>query len=527
MKSALLHKDTLVLRREFLLKALLIAVIALVLVSLLTGLQRERVFVNERAEAQRIDKEVWMGQGARNPHAAAHFSRYAFRPASQLALLDPGTSDFAGLAIWMEAHYQDPAVFRRAEDSGELSRYVMLSPAFLLLMAVFFALYMITRFRRCPSNRILVVYGRTSKGMSSKTLHGGGTFVWPVIQHYGYLHLDPMQIEIPLPDPLPAVIPETMALWGFDEEAGVWEEEGLMELDLAAGIYRGTITHLSPWNADQPMSATCLRGRVEDPDGNPVSGAIVYAEGVDYLGGSTATSDEDGDFCVAVRKDSQVEITVYDWGNGSAVRQVDSGSADTEVPPLCSDPRCQDEGVWTIVPGEGPAPWDPASCTPPEDEPVRLAAALDGDFAVELDVTRADGLEVCGWVIDDPAAAEGEPGGMTMLAFFDPSGFQVVLWAEGGAGEPVDDATGWVIVQHQSEPELSGASMCSFDIARHEQVADDVWGVTGMGECTGWIPGAPEGSLTGSLDFSGIGGELGGLFPTLCCDLSGVPMPAM
>ena len=136
MKSALLRKDSLVLRREFLLGALLIAVIALVLISLATGLQRERVFVQERAEAQRIDKEVWMGQGARNPHAAAHFSRYAFRPASQLALLDPGTSDFAGLAIWMEAHYQDPAVFRRAEDSGELSRYVMLSPAFLLLTAV-------------------------------------------------------------------------------------------------------------------------------------------------------------------------------------------------------------------------------------------------------------------------------------------------------------------------------------------------------------------------------------------------------
>lgn len=136
MKSALIRKDTLVLRREILLKALLVAVLALVFISLLTGFQRERVFVHERAEAQRIDKEVWIGQGARNPHSAAHFSRYAFRPASPLALLDPGTSDFAGLAIWMEAHYQDPAVFRRAEDSGELSRYVMLSPAFLLLMAV-------------------------------------------------------------------------------------------------------------------------------------------------------------------------------------------------------------------------------------------------------------------------------------------------------------------------------------------------------------------------------------------------------
>ncbi|MEM9803181.1 MAG: SPFH domain-containing protein [Planctomycetota bacterium] len=54
------------------------------------------------------------------------------------------------------------------------------------------------RYKRCPSNRILVVYGRTGKGQSSKPIHGGGTFVWPLIQSYDFLSLDPMQIDIPL-----------------------------------------------------------------------------------------------------------------------------------------------------------------------------------------------------------------------------------------------------------------------------------------------------------------------------------------
>ncbi len=335
-----------------------------------------------------------------------------------------------------------------------------------------------------------------------------------------------VEVEIPLPDPLPAVVPETMALWGFDEEAGVWEEEGLMTLDEEAGTYRGTITHLSPWNADQPMSATCVSGHVEDEEGRPVPGAIVYAEGVDYLGGSTATTDDQGEFCVAVRKDSRVEVTVYDWGNGSAVREIASGSDDTDVPPLCSDPRCEDHGVWTIVEGEGPAPWDPASCTPPQDEPMHLRTALVGDFSVDLDVTRADGLEVCGWVIDDPAAAQDEPSGVTMLSFFEPSGWQVFLSVQQG-GDAEAQANGWISVQHRDEPGLSGASLCSIDVSRREEIADDVWGVTGMGECEGWAPGAPEGSLSGSIDFSGMGGEFGGLFPTLCCDLSGVPTPGM
>jgi flotillin len=61
-----------------------------------------------------------------------------------------------------------------------------------------FALMIATRYKRCPSNRILVIYGKTGAGQSSRPLHGGGTFVWPLIQSYDFLELEPLQIEIPL-----------------------------------------------------------------------------------------------------------------------------------------------------------------------------------------------------------------------------------------------------------------------------------------------------------------------------------------
>lgn len=61
-----------------------------------------------------------------------------------------------------------------------------------------FFLIIARRYKRCPSNRILVIYGRTTKGQSAKSMHGGGAFVWPLIQNYDFLSLDPMQIEIPL-----------------------------------------------------------------------------------------------------------------------------------------------------------------------------------------------------------------------------------------------------------------------------------------------------------------------------------------
>lgn len=84
---------------------------------------------------------------------------------------------------------------------------------------------LVRRYKRCPSNRILVIYGKVRAGRAARTMHGGGAFVWPLIQAYEYLSLDPMQIEIPLQGALsienirvnvPSVF--TVAI-GTDEEA--------------------------------------------------------------------------------------------------------------------------------------------------------------------------------------------------------------------------------------------------------------------------------------------------------------------
>lgn len=69
--------------------------------------------------------------------------------------------------------------------------------AFLVIVA------MMRRYKRCPSDRILVVYGKIGKGAdketrSAKCIHGGAAFIWPVIQSYAYLDLTPISIEINL-----------------------------------------------------------------------------------------------------------------------------------------------------------------------------------------------------------------------------------------------------------------------------------------------------------------------------------------
>ncbi|MCF8294545.1 MAG: flotillin family protein [Bacteroidales bacterium] len=60
---------------------------------------------------------------------------------------------------------------------------------------------LVSRFKRCPSDKILVVYGRTG-GTSAKCIHGGGVFIWPVIQDYAFLDLKPLSIEANLTNAL-------------------------------------------------------------------------------------------------------------------------------------------------------------------------------------------------------------------------------------------------------------------------------------------------------------------------------------
>jgi flotillin len=62
-------------------------------------------------------------------------------------------------------------------------------------------LAMASRYRRCPSNKILVIYGKTSSG-AAKCVHGGAAFVWPLIQDFAYLDLEPFVVPIDLKNAL-------------------------------------------------------------------------------------------------------------------------------------------------------------------------------------------------------------------------------------------------------------------------------------------------------------------------------------
>jgi flotillin len=106
----------------------------------------------------------------------------------------------------------------------ELGFWALPIIAFVVLVISTIA-FLASRYKRCPSDKILVIYGRVGTGQSANCIHGGGTLVWPLIQDYAYMTLTPMTISIPLQKALSMQnirinVPSTFTV-GISTEPGV------------------------------------------------------------------------------------------------------------------------------------------------------------------------------------------------------------------------------------------------------------------------------------------------------------------
>ncbi len=86
-----------------------------------------------------------------------------------------------------------------------------MQPIYIIVIAVFVLVVtlaaILRRYKRCPSDKILVIYGKTGKnktgGVSSaRCVHGGAAFIWPVFQSFSFLDLKPISIECNLTNAL-------------------------------------------------------------------------------------------------------------------------------------------------------------------------------------------------------------------------------------------------------------------------------------------------------------------------------------
>jgi ABC-2 type transport system permease protein len=123
-------------------------VVGLLIVSLLTGWSYQRAVTAEHESSAQLSRDTWLAQPSKDPHTAAHYGAYAFKPRGPLSLFDNGVNAYTGVATWLEAHKQNEFQFRPAQDRASVARLGQLTAAaaLQLLIPVLITLLAFTKF---------------------------------------------------------------------------------------------------------------------------------------------------------------------------------------------------------------------------------------------------------------------------------------------------------------------------------------------------------------------------------------------
>jgi ABC-2 type transport system permease protein len=137
------RKELIDLTRDGRFRVLSAIVLAVSVVSLLAGWKQYAELSQQHETASAATREQWVNQPEKNPHSAAHYGVYAFKPKSQLAIVDTGIDPYMGVAVWLEAHNQNEFKYRPAQDRTAVQRFgemtgaevlQVLLPLFIVLM---------------------------------------------------------------------------------------------------------------------------------------------------------------------------------------------------------------------------------------------------------------------------------------------------------------------------------------------------------------------------------------------------------
>lgn len=148
-----------------------IIVLLLTAVAVLISVKHYQNVNKQYQEASTNEREVWDNQGEKNPHSAAHYGTYAFKPKYPLSLLDQGVDKYTGTSIFLEAHNRNEAQFIAASDQTGLARFGDLTPDFILLFII-------------PLLLILIAYNSVTKEREQETLrllNSQGAIAWKII----------------------------------------------------------------------------------------------------------------------------------------------------------------------------------------------------------------------------------------------------------------------------------------------------------------------------------------------------------
>lgn len=117
------------------------------------------------------------------------------------------------------------------------------------------------------------------------------------------------EISLPIPSEISNNAPATIPLWSFDEEQGLWVEDGTATK--VGNLYVGNVSHFSFWNCDAPFPLIEMEGQIVDENGDPIDQAYVCIDFANDSGyGAGGWSNEDGIFGGKIPQDEPLILSV-------------------------------------------------------------------------------------------------------------------------------------------------------------------------------------------------------------------------
>lgn len=132
MITSIINKELKETFREGRFRLLAFITLLLLFTTLLVSYQQYRQEKTAQEAASVEERHVWENQPEKNPHGAAHFGVYLFKPVYPLSFIEPGIQSYTGSILYLEAHKRNSEQFNPAQDQTELARFGNLTPAFVL-----------------------------------------------------------------------------------------------------------------------------------------------------------------------------------------------------------------------------------------------------------------------------------------------------------------------------------------------------------------------------------------------------------
>jgi flotillin len=265
--------------------------------------------------------------------------------------------------------------------------FMLLAIVAVVVFVFFVVLYLVSRYKRCPSDRVLVVYGKVGTGRAARCIHGGAALVWPVIQDYQFLSLTPITINIPLQNALSFQnirinVPSTFTV-AVSTDAGIMTNaaERLLRLpqpvieDMAREIIFGqlrlTVASLTieQINQDRESFLEAIRKNVE-PELNKIGLYLINVNVTDIT--------DESDYIVALGRKAAAE----------AINQAKIDVADQEKHGAIGEAEANREKVVRVAENEAEA--DKGKKKAEADRRIYVqgqeASAIDGENKAKADI---------------------------------------------------------------------------------------------------------------------------------------------